>query len=73
MLGVRLVGAGRFCTAFSYGIGFGSGGEPVDGYGTLRRIEETPSTWRRTRSFAEKGARETWRVKHQKRDLAGFV
>ncbi len=52
---------------------FGSGGEPVDGYGALRRIEETPSTWRRARSFAEKGAGETWRVGHQKRDLAGFV
>ena len=33
-LGVRLVGAGRFCTAFCTGTGFGSGGEPVDGYGT---------------------------------------
>jgi len=33
MLGVRLVEAGGFCTAFCYGIGFGSGGEPVDGYG----------------------------------------
>src|SRR6266851_2702575 len=54
-LGVRLVEAGGFCTASCYGIGFGSGGEPVDGYGTLRRIEETPSTWRRTRSFAKKG------------------
>src|SRR5438093_4896787 len=73
MLGVRLVGAGGFCTAFCYGTGFGSGGEPVDGYSTLRSIEQTPSTWRRTRSFAEKGARETWHVKHQKRVLSGFV
>ena len=38
----------------------------------LWRIEETPSTWRRARSFAEKGAGETWRLGHQKRDLAGF-
>ena len=50
MLGVRLVEVVCIVAQRSVGCSlFGFGGEPVDGYGALRRIEETPSTWRRTR------------------------
>jgi hypothetical protein len=73
MLGVRLVEADGLCTAFFAGTCLGVAVSRWTVTVRLWRIEETPSTWRRARSFAEKGAGETWRLGPQKRDLAGFV